>query len=405
MRKLKILIAIAFWFIPVISIAQGNPFATAITVNGIPISNYEISQRALMLSAMRIRGNVRQQAEDALIDERLYLAEAKRLNYGLTQAEIEEGMLEFASRANLSTEAFVAELASEGVDPAVFRDFIVAGLLWRKVVSGLFSTQVQNITNEDIDMALQLDPRLKSESVLLSEIVIPIQPGLANASRRLAQQVYGSVRNLGDFREAAKAVSQSASRQRGGDLGWLPISRIPAAAQSAIRSAPSGSVIPPVELPQVIYVFFKRDMRKDDLFQEAHEIDYATLQIRTKSGERSEAIAVANRVMRRVATCTELLLETQSWPKGSYSRQSLKPEALSEFHAVEISKLDRGEFAILPGSTDGSIELLMLCARMYGSHERSEERDAVFSMIRNQRLESYARVHLMQLRANAIIKR
>ncbi|MDE0306471.1 MAG: peptidylprolyl isomerase [Albidovulum sp.] len=405
MRKFKYLIALAIWVIPSVLIAQASPFATAITVNGIPISNYEISQRALMLRALSIRGNLKEQAENALIDERLYLAEAKRLNYGLTSAEIEEGMLEFAARANLSTEEFLAELVSEGVDPAVFQNFVVAGLLWRKVVSGLYSAQVQNITNDDIDLALQLDPRLKTESVLLSEIVIAKQPGLADASRRLAQQVYSSVRNLEDFREAATAVSQSASRQRGGDIGWLPISRIPAAARTAIQSAPSGSVIPPIELPQVIYIFFKRGMRKDDLFREEHEIDYATLQIRTKSRERSEAVEVANRVMSRVATCTELLLETQAWPKGSFKRQSLRPEDISEARVVEIAKLDHGEFAILPGRTEGSIELLMLCRRLYGSRERSAERDAVFNTIRNQRLESYAQVHLRQLRANAIIRR
>ena len=158
MAGIKFLLTILIWAVPALSLAQSSPFATAVTVNGIPISNYEISQRALMLKSFRIRGNLREQAENALIDERLYLAEAKRLNYNLTGQEIEDGMLEFASRANLSTEAFVKELVSEGVDPAVFRNFVVAGLLWRKVVSGLFSVQVQNITNDEIDMALQLDP-------------------------------------------------------------------------------------------------------------------------------------------------------------------------------------------------------------------------------------------------------
>ena len=84
------------------------------------------------------------------------------------------------------------------------------------------------------------------------------------------------------------------------------------------------------------------------------EIDYATLQIRTKSRERSEAIAVANKVMNRVSTCTEMLLETQAWPKGSFKRQSLKPDDVNEFHAMEISRLDHGEFAVTARKNEGS---------------------------------------------------
>ncbi len=405
MLKIRFLLAIVIWAIPLLAHSQSDRFATAISVNGIPISNYEISQRAVMLKALSIRGDLREQAERDLIDDRLYLSEARRLGIFLSEQEISAGIEEYASRANMSPESFLAELTSEGVDPETFRAFIQAGLLWRQVVSALYSGKVTNITQNEIDSALQFDPGVTTEFVLLSEIVIVLDPDLASAQRTLARQVYESARTLSQFREAATAVSQAPSRVRGGDLGWLPISALPPRLQAAVRAAPSGAAIPPVVSQNQIYIIFKRGTRTENPFRDAEAIDYATLQIRTKSRKRSDAVAIANQIMERSPNCTQMLLATQNWPKGAFKRQTSKFVELDERYAAEISVLDNAEFAILPGKTNGAIELLMLCRRVFGPQESTEERDAVFTKLRDRKLEAYARVHLERLRSNAIIER
>ena len=79
-----------------------NLFDTAIKVNDLSITQYEIDQRARMLSVFRAPGDPRKLAREQLIEDRLKLDAARAIGFELEQDQIEAGMEEFASRVNLS---------------------------------------------------------------------------------------------------------------------------------------------------------------------------------------------------------------------------------------------------------------------------------------------------------------
>ena len=117
---------------------QSNPFAPAVMVNNRAVTNYDIEQRIRFMEVLNTPGNLQEQAYDALVDDRLRLDAAAAIGIRLSDEEVLQGMTEFAGRANLGLEEFVAALAQEGVSREAFRDFVAAGIAWRQVVRARF---------------------------------------------------------------------------------------------------------------------------------------------------------------------------------------------------------------------------------------------------------------------------
>ncbi|MFN7001715.1 MAG: peptidylprolyl isomerase, partial [Elioraea tepidiphila] len=134
--------------------AAQDLFAPRLYVNDRVITEYEIMQRAMFLQVLRSPGNPEEEALKALIEDRLRQTEAERLKLTLSEEELRQGMEEFAARANLTADGLIAEFAKVGIAAETFRDFVSAGLLWRKAVRARFLGQVP-ISENDIDRALE----------------------------------------------------------------------------------------------------------------------------------------------------------------------------------------------------------------------------------------------------------
>ena len=118
----------------VAALAQDASFSPRLYVNDRAVSNFEVQQRALFLSLLRAPGDVQAEAIKGLIEDRLRSGVAKQQGLTLTAEAVTAGMNEFAARANLTGEQFIAALGQAGVAPETFRDFVSAGLIWRDVV-------------------------------------------------------------------------------------------------------------------------------------------------------------------------------------------------------------------------------------------------------------------------------
>jgi hypothetical protein len=129
-------------------------------VNDKVVTQFELDQRIRFLEALRAPGVMRESALDALIDERLQLQAGEQLGIEITDEQILAGMEEFAQRAELTTEQFVAAITQEGVSRETFEDFVRAGLVWREVVGARFAPQA-TVTEAEIDAlrSQHRDPR------------------------------------------------------------------------------------------------------------------------------------------------------------------------------------------------------------------------------------------------------
>jgi len=374
-----------------------SPFSPAVTVNDHVVTHYEIAQRARLLDVLNAPGDLQQRARETLIDERLQQIAGARAGLSATPDEIETGMAEFAGRANMDTQAFIAAIGEEGVAPETFRDFVANGITWRNVVRARFGPRSQ-VTEEEIDRALTLSGSESGAQINLAEIVIPLTPQnqatLRTDLAALVEEVNGSI---GAFAEAARAYSAAPSSQQGGSVGWRPLSSIPPQMRAMLLPMTVGEVTDPVPLGQAIGIFQMRGLQETGFVTpEVTAVEYAQVPI---PGGRSEAaLAEATTLRASIDRCDDLY----GVRPGGFEIVTLPIEDVPGDISVELMRLDAGEVSTnLTRANGETLLFVMLCGRSTELPEggREEVRAALFQ----QRMESYADGYLAELRADAII--
>ncbi len=369
-------------------------FAPRMYINDRAITEYEVAQRALFLRLLRAPGNPEDEALKALIDDRLRQSEAERLDIKLTEKELTDGLTEFAARANLTTEQFVAELGKAGVAPETFRDFVSAGLLWRQAVRAKFLGQVP-ISEADIDRALEASARPKALQVLASELVIPAPEGQEAAAMAQAQELSDSLSGEGAFAEAARRYSAAPTAGAGGRLDWLPLANLPPAIGQKILALDAGEVSDPISVPGAVVLFLLRDVAEDTTAEPLSvSVEWVELLVPDDAAEIARIQAAAD-------DCDMLQAEAG----GQTDRVSLTKAAMGEVPgdvALELAKLDPNETSV--ALTRGGLRrMLMLCGRE-AVQEPAPTREQVREQVINQKLEGLAEGYMEELRAAALIR-
>jgi peptidyl-prolyl cis-trans isomerase SurA len=232
--------------------AAAQSVYTAILVNDVPISNYDINARAALL---RLQGGASSQAEEELIDEALQRAEARRLGISVTQAELDQALQTIASRSGLSVSQLGQALSQRGVDLATLRDSIEAQMLWDQVIRARFQATVRV---DEQDVLAALDDRRKMTVARNSQ---PLNTPCVRWFS-LFQKVRGSNTREQRRREAAAFRSRfescasgiSTARQLNGVVIQNEVTTLfsrfaPELAQN-LNETPVGRLTPPEDLPK-----------------------------------------------------------------------------------------------------------------------------------------------------------
>lgn len=374
-----------------------SPFSAAVTVNDRIVTNYEIAQRARFLEVLNAPGDLTETAREALINERLQQEIGERFGLLADPDDLEDGMAEFAGRANMSVEAFLGALQNEGVSPQTFRDFVAAGITWRNIVRARFGARAQ-VTEDEIDRALTLSASEGGAQINVAEIVVPITPENSDQIRadiaQLARNVDGSI---GAFSEAARAYSAAATGRQGGGLGWRPLSSIPPQLRAMLLPMNVGDVTDPVPLGPAIAIFQLRGLDETGFVSpQVTAVEYA--QVLIPGGQTEAAQAEARDLRNSIDTCDDLY----GVRPGGFEIVALPVGDVPGDISLELVRLDANEVSTGLTRAEGTqLLFLMLCGRSTELPEggREEVRQALFQ----QRLESYAQGYLAELRADAII--
>ncbi|SHG31625.1 peptidylprolyl isomerase [Cognatishimia maritima] len=382
------------------NLSAQSQFSPVATVNEMVVTRYELEQRAQFYKVIRRLGNLEKIALDDLIEDRLKMLAARELGIEINDEQLKAGMDEFAGRANLSSEDFIAAITREGIEVQTFRDFVRVGLMWRGVVQARFRGRVQ-ISDAEIDAALGSSGQAGLR-VLLSEIILPLTPENEAQARDLAAQI-SSLTSSREFADAARRFSAAGSRNNDGRLDWLPLTRLPAPLQPVILELKPGEVSAPIELEGAIAIFQMRGVEEMPVQKSAvAAIEYGVL--RLPGGRSAETLARAEDIRGSIDTCDDLYGVNFGGPDEALTIQSQQPAEIPRDIALELAKLDRHEVSTALTSQDGSqLLFVMLCGRTASVNEEASRED-VLSALRNRRLSSYADGYLEQLRADAKIE-
>ncbi|MGR3321062.1 MAG: peptidylprolyl isomerase [Pseudooceanicola sp.] len=377
-----------------------NPFSPAAKVGDRVITQFELDQRARMLELLNAPGDPLELAQEQLIEDKLKAAAAQRFGVGLTEEELLAGQEEFAARANLSAEEFIAALEGAGVAEQTFIDFVASGVVWRKVVRGRFGSQIV-ISDQDIDRALTTAGNGESVRVLISEIFIAAPPQQAQQARDLANQI-SRVSTFEGFAAAARQYSAAPTGRQGGRVNWMPVADLPPNLRGVILELKPGEVTRPLPVEGAIALFQLRAIEEGEYTPHTVTgLDYAAYYL---PGGRSEAtLAEAAKIRARVDTCDDLYGEAKGQPEEALERGLKAPGEIPQDVAYELAKLDAGEVSTaLTRSNGETLVFLMLCERQT-EFAQELDRAAVRTQLQNQQIDRFAQQYLEQLRSESRI--
>ena len=128
-----------------------------VLVNDDPISDYDIDQRERFLAITtqsQPSPELKQQAIDMLISERLQMQEGRRQGVSSDEDEVTKILGDMAKKNNLDIDGLTTALGKTGVNIKTLKDRIKAQLVWQETVRRKFRRDVQ-IGDADITAAME----------------------------------------------------------------------------------------------------------------------------------------------------------------------------------------------------------------------------------------------------------
>lgn len=242
--------------------AQGS--CVAAIVNDLSITSLEVNQRArftLMVSRAPDTADTRDRASrqmlNTMIDERLQLAEAKRLGISVSTQEIDERIQQIEQSNGIPTGGLAQGLRGAGIPISVLRNQIEANIAWSKLVLRKVRGSI-TVSDAEIDEAIRQaraggtksddrggltgDARLNMVQLLLP---LPNNASAEEVERQkgVAQGIMSQAKTCADLRRVCGRTKGCTS----GDSDGVSVSALPPAMAEAARGAAIGQPLGPYQ--------------------------------------------------------------------------------------------------------------------------------------------------------------
>lgn len=379
--------------------AQGL-FDPVATVNNRVVTEFEVQQRQAFLTVLNSPETSRDVVIEELIDERLRAEEVQNAGLELSPEAVEAGLSEFAGRAEMEYEEFIAALEDAGIAEETVVDFVSNGVAWREYIGSRFGPRLE-ISEAEIDSALGNPAASTAIRVLVSEIIIPAPADQLDQVRALADEI-AQTTSQDEFSNYARQYSAAPTRDAGGRVPWQPIGNLPPVLRPILLSLAPGEVTDPLTIPNAIALFQLRDIEETGAPAPQYAaIDYAIYYI--AGGRTPQALAEAEKIRAQVDVCNDLYGIAQGQPPEVLERVILPPSEIPNDIAIELARMDRGEVSTtLTRSNGQTLVFLMMCGRTEAANEDAD-RAEVAAALRSSRLNALAESLMAQLRADARI--
>lgn len=341
----------------------------------------------------------------ALVDERLQMQEAKRLNIALSDDELAQTVARVETGNQMQPGGLKQLAAHLQVPYDLMLDQIRAQLLWVKAVNRVYGQRATPSPEDVQERLAQLRAHLGRPEYDLSEIFLPFDGSQPDAEvKALADNLAAQLRGGAPFSAAARQFSRSATAARGGDLGWVSHAQLEPEIAAALESMRQGEISAPVrtEAGYTILQLEGRRVRQADPAQTRLRLSQIKL---PETGVGALSLADRGKVADYVAASIRGCEAFESYGKtlgapGTGPLGSLRQGELPPVLAAAVTDLPVGApSAVTPVGDVPTI--LMVCERIAPSPLPSEEQ--IGQQLRAERMERSAERHLRDLRRLAII--
>tara|TARA_B100000497_G_C7693599_1_gene422595 strand:+ start:1337 stop:2581 length:1245 start_codon:yes stop_codon:yes gene_type:complete len=256
-----------------------------------------------------------EQVRERLIIEELQLQMAIRGGVRVGDGELNQAFEEIAKNNEMTLEAFIESLESEGASYEELRDQVRKEMIIQRVQRGRVGRQV-DITEQELDGFLATEGSVKelSPELFVRQILVE--------DKMKAEKVLSDLESGEDFQVLAKERSTSANAASGGEMGWRNLADLPSLFADALKGKKKGYVSPPLKSGSGFFVLKLEDKRGSLVrFEEqwnARHILMMPTKLRDETFTKSELEAVRDRAM--AGEDFALLAKEFSEDPGSASR-------------------------------------------------------------------------------------
>ena len=351
--------------------AQQAGEAVAATVNDAMISTFDVRQRMrlmILTSGGRIPesafAQLQQQALRDLIEERLKLQEAERLEFSVEQDAIEADFAQIAASVKMTPVQLSQQLLQQGIAPETLKNQIRSRLVWQQLVAARYSRRVR-VTDDEVErMRADLREDLQGEQYLMAEICLPIEdPDKSAEIYDAGIQMIGQMRQGVPFEALARQFSACPSSAGGGDLGWVSPNDMPEELSTVVKTLEPGSVSVPTPHDGMMHIMAVRQKR--DAAQggtASYQLAYAGAPLYVGEATAREAFSKLN----QTKACEGQELSVDLGPDiGVTVLPPLPTEAMRAEFRAPVAALERGEISDLI-VTGNAYHAVMLCEKDEG---------------------------------------
>ena len=408
--------------IPGIPHAQ-NALKIAAVVNDQIISHYDLNMRLTLVilftgikNSPETRRRLAPQVMLTLIDEKLKLQEAKRLDLVISDKEVDAVIRNLEKSNKLSKGGMRDELDKLKVEFSSFANQIKANLAWKELIIGRYSRSIL-ISDEEIEAVLteNINNEGKPE-YLVSEIFLPVDKPeneiqVAAMANRLIEQIKGGI----NFATLAKNFSKSPSAKKGGDLGWNRAGQLDQELNNAMVQLQPGQMSQPIRTPDGYFILALKKQRTAQKFGQPEPVS-ATVNLQqlfiplAKSANPTVidlAMNKAHKIGQNAKNCKDLEQAANKFRSPlSGNLGNIKVSALRSLQKGLILELPPLK-ASQPLRTPEGIMVLMVCQREEAKPQKKlsmdDRRDRIAENLRDKRLDILGRQYLRELRRSAYL--
>ena len=380
--------------------------AIAVIVNDEVISRYDVNQRVrLILVTSGIPATeenvkrIEEQAIKALIDEKIQIQEAIKLEVPDSPDEINL-MLDNIARGNQTTaEGILESITSQGVNSETLLSQIKSELLWNKIVRGRFGSYI-NISDEEVNIIYDRTiQNINNSQYDISEIFIDFEDeSEEKEAKELTERLTEQLKNEIAFEPVAQQFSQAPSSGQGGFIGWVSEGQLDPDIISNIKNLEIGSVSNPIKTVNGYYII-KLNGKSEEGGKNPMKNQYDLISVSFDIVDK----IMAKDFSENFISCKRLdgLLENYNQKEVNVIGKRLLQELPKELHK-ELLEKNAGN-ALSPRFSDENIDIILICDRK-DDIGIQVNRDVIEDNIYSQKMGMMSRRHLRDLRRDAVIE-
>ena len=387
----------------------------AAIVNDEIISIFDLENRVRLVAATtnssqkpEVLKRLKPQVLRQMIDERIQLQEAKKLNIRVNSREFNGTVANLERQNKLRPGQIWSFLRSNKIDRSAFEMQIRARISWMKLINSRIRRQI-SVGQEEINQEIVRLKNLKGKpQLLVLEIFLSVDaPDLEQQTRQIADRLISQILNGARFGALAREFSQSTTAARGGNLGWITESELDPELAVALSIMQPGEVSRPIRTLTGYYILFLME-RRDGSNSKTGDVTIKYRRMITPvppgalPSETEEQRKVAIKVASKAKSCDELLQLARS--VGAIDMEAIHEVAASNLLAWQRTALLKNKIgkASPPRRTPRGFVIIMPCERI--EQEAGIPSPKVLeNRLTRQRLDLMSQKYMRDLRRSAYV--